>query len=162
MVYVPPDQDAIDEIARQRFAFLLQCGFTLDPEPPKKQLRREGFRHMMYRSPQWGVRIYFEYREGYYDVNLVPLENGNTIAVPFGKRTMWGLELFLSEVLGLHDEELSKVLPIYEAASLEALITNAFAERVFTIYADVLARHLDAIVASPHPPMDRIDTPSGK
>jgi hypothetical protein len=153
---VLPAHEAIDATVRRHFAFLLERGFTPDPEPNPKDVRRAGFQQMWYRGERWGVEIYLEYREGYYDVCVVPLEQGEPRQVPFGYRTRWGLEQYLTHVLGIRDEGIGRLHELYEATPpFTERVTVEFADQVFALYGDLLGRHLDEIVASPHPPIGR-------
>lgn len=152
----PAPMEAVDAIVHQHFAFLTARGFVLDPEPPRKQAQRDGFRYIVYRGERWAIEIYLEYREGYYPVSLVPLEQGQPRKVPSGYRTKWSLEDYLSRVLRIRDTDIRRVNELYEAASpLSDRVTVEFADQLFEVYATLLDRHLDAIVASPHPPVGR-------
>ena len=151
-----PAYEEIDATLRRHFAFLLKRGFALDPEPNPKDVRRVGFRHMWYPSERWAIRIYLEYREGYYPVDLIPLEQGEPRKVPFGYRTAWGLEHYLTRILRIRDEGFREIHELIEAASpLTDRVTVEFADQLFALYAAVLDRHLDEIVVSSHPPIQR-------
>jgi hypothetical protein len=153
---VLPTHEAIDATVRRHFAFLVERGFTPDPEPNPKAVRRAGFQHIWYRGERWGIEIYLEYREGYYDVSIVPLVHGEPRQVPCGDRTRWSLEQYLTQILGVRDEGLDRLREVYEATSpLTGRVTVEFSDQVFTLYAALLRRHLDTIVASPHPPIGR-------
>lgn len=149
-----PTWDAIDASAQQHFAFLTERGFIADREPPRKAVHRDGFRDIVYRGERWAVDIYLEYREGYYDVNLVPLEQGKAREVPFGYRTKWGLADFLSRIVGIRDEEINR-LKALQLAEPDQRETVEYADEFFERSAALLARYLDVIVASPHPPVGR-------
>jgi hypothetical protein len=153
---VLPAHEAIDATVRRHFAFLVERGFILDPEANPKAVRRTGFQHMWYRGERWGIEIYLEYREGYYDVRVVPLEQGEPRQVPSGYRTRWGLQQYLTQILGVRDEGMDRLRELYEATSpLTERVTVEFADQVFALYESLLRDHLDEIVASPHPPIGR-------
>ena len=152
----PAPMEAVDAIVHQHFDFLTERGFAPDPEPLRKEVQRDGFRYIVYRGERWAVSTYLEYREGYYAVNLVPLEQGKPREVPSGSRTGWSLEDYLSRILHIRDADFRRVHELIEAASpLTDRVTVEFADQLFEIYATLLARHLDAILASPHPPVGR-------
>ncbi|HEX8034458.1 MAG TPA: hypothetical protein VF510_11455 [Ktedonobacterales bacterium] len=146
--------DAIDASAQQHFAFLTERGFVADRELPRKAVHRDGFRDIVYRGERWGVDLYLEYRGGFYDVNLVPLEQGKAREVPFGYRTQWGLADYLSRILGIRDEEINR-LKALQLAEPDQRETVEYADEFFERSAALLTRYLDEIVASPHPPVGK-------
>ena len=152
----PAPIPAVDAAARQHLAFLAERGFTSDPVVSQKEVQRAGFQSMWYRGERWGIEVYLEYREGYYDVRLVPLEGGQPRQVPFGFRTKWRLEDYLRRILRVRDRDIGLIDQVYEAAGpFTERLTVEFADRIFSLYGALLARHLDAIIASPHPPVGR-------
>lgn len=149
-----PTRDAIDASAQQHFAFLTERGFVADPEPPRKKVHRDGFRFIIYSSERWAVYLHLEYRDCLYSVNLVPLEQGKPREVPFGYRTRWELTDYLSRILGIQDEEIDRLQALL-LAEPEQRETMEYADEFFERSASLLARRLDEIVASPHPPVGR-------
>lgn len=149
-----PTWDAIDASAQQQFAFLTERGFVADREPPRKTVHRDGFRYIIYSGEQWAVYLYLEYRDCSYNVDLVPLEQGKPREVPFGYRTMWKMTDYLSRILGIQDEEINR-LQALQLAEPNQRETMEYAGELFERSAALLARYLDVIVASSHPPVGK-------
>jgi len=154
---VTPDRrQAVDATALKHFDFLLEKGFTLDPEPKKKDIWRSIIHTFLYRHINWGIEVTVGYREADYNISIVPLVHDQPREVPFGYRTKWALQDYITRILDLRDQIVSQIKHTWvDVPSVAETYTVEFADKLFSLYAELLATHLDAIVASPHPPISR-------
>lgn len=150
----PAPRDAVHKLALQHFAFLLDRGFVADPEEKaRRRFLAEGVR---YRGEHWRVDLDLEYRDGWYVVWLVPLVDGKARQVPFGYTTRYELLQYLPKYLGIEDEEVAHLQEYRSRAwPAEELLSVEHANEILEGNARLLARYLDQIVASPHPPVGR-------
>ncbi len=150
----PAPRDPIHALALQHFSFLLDNGFVADPEEKSKQ--RFLAEEIRYRGALWRVDVSLQYRDGFYVVYLIPLVNGKARQVPFGDRTRYELLQYLTKYLAIEDEEITRLQELRQQGSpFDEMVTVEYANGFLDGYARLLARYLDQILASPHPPVGR-------
>jgi hypothetical protein len=144
----PPARDTVHTLALQHFGFLLEHGFVLEPE--EKAKRRWMAEFVRYRREQWEVALDLQYIDGWYTVTLVPLVEGKPRP---GYPTGYHLLQYLGKYQGVEDDEEVTSLEEHQRHT-QALLSIEYAEDILIRYAQILARYVEQILASPAPPVE--------